>query len=416
MAVAFQSVPSSVFSHFQDSVSLRITFQLLWYVIDVCGKKRKSQNGGLLIKKFNQTTKWHGSLMIQDTPNTLCTVHIPVVIVQYLNLWRHCLLTSGSECRHISPIVVLPQVNLPLIMLPLSHVKNAIKLEINNEDGDNIMKREQPKSWIGISSVSKSPNRKFSYDQNKFAVTERVWPLSGYFWLNIFIIVTIIFCFCHVCCDNAGCPDIEIPNKGLILFRFPCSSQLVLIDIYSFYHLHIHDQNDHHDHHHHFFPWPSSRSCLTTGRVLLPEWVDRIARPHLAPLASSWAQWFSSRDYIWTALIFQTVSLFVEFSSFLPHLHNKKISVVGHRRDSNVDLFSAHRRQSRLWVLAVEVLRHDNREQHQLLLLVYYLDLWRHHSTRQSYVGKYEARMKLICIKNAFYSSGRRKISERKCF
>ena len=43
-----------------------------------------------------------------------------------------------------------------------------------------------------------------------------------------------------------------------------------------------------------------------------------------------------------SALIFQAVSLFVEFSSVLPHLHNKKISVVGHRRDSNVDLLSTH--------------------------------------------------------------------------
>ena len=120
-----------------------------------------------------------------------------------------------------------------------------------------------------------------------------------------------------------------------------------------------------------------SRSCLTTGRVLLPEWVDGIARPHLAPLAISWAQGFWSRDYIWTALIFQTVSLFVEFSSFLPHLHDKKISVVGHRRDSNVDLLSTHRGQSRLGVLAVtEVLRLNNGEQHHQLLLLCSILSW----------------------------------------
>ena len=99
-----------------------------------------SQYGSVLIMKFNQTNK-----MVR-------TVQL-LLLVQYLNLWRHCLLTCGSECRHISPIVVLPQVNFPLIMFSLSDVKNAIKLEINNEDGDNIMKREQPTCSQSVSKI-----------------------------------------------------------------------------------------------------------------------------------------------------------------------------------------------------------------------------------------------------------------------
>ena len=282
--------------------------------------------------------------MIQDTPNTLSTVQL-LLIVQYLNLWRHCLLTCGSECRHLSPIVVLPQVNFPLIMLPLSHVKNTIALEMNNEDGDNIMKREWLKFWLDIWSV-------FSYDQNKLAVTERVWPLSGHFWLNINIIILIIlrskFAFITLVVLMLGVLILKFQTKVSCCSSFLVHHSLVHYPSFSYsstctsFIILKYSRSQWSSLSSSFFPWPSSRSCLTTGRVLLPEWVDGIARPHLAPLAVSWAQWFSSRDYIWTALIFQTVSLFVEFSSFLPHLHNKKISVVGHRRDSNVDLLSTH--------------------------------------------------------------------------
>ena len=257
--------------------------------------------------------------------------------------------------------------------------------------------------------MSKTSNRKFSYDQNKLAVTERVWPLSGHFWLNINIIILIIlrskFAFITLVVLMLGFLILKFQTKVSCCSSFLVHHSLVHYPSFSYsstctsFIILKYSRSQWSSLSSSFFPWPSSRSCLTTGRVLLPEWVDGIARPHLAPLAISWAQWFSSRDYIWTALIFQTVSLFVNFSSFLPHLHDKKISVVGHRRDSNVDLLSTHCGQSRLWVLAVEVLRLNNGEQHQPLLLCSILS-WSSNAsywTRQSNVGRLKDRMKLIC-------------------
>ena len=130
--------------------------------------------------------------MIQDTP-LLCTMHCTTssasaisqsVTALFVNLWLWVPPYIAHCCSSTS---WLPSYNVAFVACEKRYQtrnKQRRRWQHNQERTTEILTCP----W----SVSKTSNRKFSYDQNKLAVTERVWPLSGHFWLNINIIILII--------------------------------------------------------------------------------------------------------------------------------------------------------------------------------------------------------------------------------